>query len=298
MRRPRVAIVSRDPALRMQAAAAFDSAPAHWDVSLHRDPPLEADVFVSGTDVACEGISFDPQHPSAVLDAVADRVESAGGIVAVTAASGGAGATSLALHLAGIWAAEHRVCLLDLSIDGGLASRLRIETPGYKTWADIDPGDPGSIRLAALPVEGGFRVLLAPSTPRGGDALHPARVAARSFDRVVVDVDLERGVDLPVAARVVVAQPTRPGALRAASALASLPPGPRALVLNRTGRGGEVTAAQLERLMNARVAIELPSCPALRDIESDGRLLRSGSTRWIRAVARLSRTLDAVLETP
>jgi hypothetical protein len=278
MASPCVALVSRDPRARLELAAAFDSAPLEWRVELHESPPPAADAVVLGADVEAGpagAIAFDPRDPAGALDAVTRRLRrGAPGVVAVTSATGGAGVTSVALHLAA--AARSPACLVDLA--GGAAARLGLEGSG-----------PGA--AAPVPVPGGFR-LLAPSP--GGDADAAAAFleeAAAPFASVVVDVapgPLLTTVLARCRAAVLVMTPALPAARRSRALLDAAGSVPWAVVTNRLGPGGETTRSELEGALGRRIALELPCCPALRDAEDDGGLLLSGWTRWRRAVDRLA----------
>ena len=160
--RARIAIVAREPDLRIAAAKAFDSAPADWKVSLFDQAPSDADATVVCGDVVGEGIRFDPHQPDRVLDevgrALAERVS--GRSVLVVGACGGAGTTSVALHLSAALTSGDSVCYLELDRNRGARHRLglQIDTP---TWDAVGKTDESLLRTA-LPVEGGFRVLLMP----------------------------------------------------------------------------------------------------------------------------------------
>src|SRR5665809_135008 len=64
-----------------------------------------------------------------------------------------------------------------------------------------------------------------------------------------------------------------------------------AVVINRLGRGGETTRAQLADLVGRPISLELPCSPALRDAEDDGRLVSLKWTRYGRAITRLADAL-------
>lgn len=292
----KVAVVCRDPSLRLQAVSAFDRAPLSWKIELHEHPPEGADVVVLGPDVADEGpgILFDPERPELVVAQVSDahRSRSSGSVVVVTAPSGGTGATTLALHLAQAMSGGGGTCYVELA--PGAADRLDMPSDAL-TW-----GQAGSceedLRLAALPVAGGFRALFAPQEEiDGGRVLETLDRAVGAFDRVVVDA-APKGLLVPLLERayaaLMVIAPTRPCARRTRVLLENLPDVPWAIVSNRTGPGGETTRAGLERILGRRIALELPCTPALRDCEDDGRLLSTQWSRYTRAVARLARALE------
>jgi hypothetical protein len=291
----KVAVVCCDPALRLAAARAFDGAPATWDVTLCEAPPEDADVVVLGPDVAGgnAGIVFDPARPETMVEQIEATLGTGDGprVLVVTSAAGGTGATTIALHLAHALSAAADACYLELT--GGGAARLSMP-PGSLTW-----GDAGStqheLRCAALPVAGGFRVLLAPVEPNESEALVILDRAAEAFERLVVDLPAAELLTpaLPRAhAGVIVMAPTQPCARRTQALLEGLPDFPWAIVSNRAGPGGETTRAGLERILGRRIALELPCTPALRDCEDDGRLLTSKWSRFSRGVARLAGALE------
>lgn len=292
-----VAVVSRDRATRLEAARAFDSAPSHWIVELHHDPPADADVVVAGPDMDIEADAvFDPALPGRVLDDVAGAANRSQGarVVAVTSPSGGTGVTSIALHLARAAARSSSVCLADCDVEWGAGYRLGLPDTA-RTWADA--GDSGeSILRAALPVPGGFRVLVGPMEA-GSPGLGALLGGARSqFDRVIADAG--RASTVPALLRaadavVMVLAPTAPSARRGRDVIDGMTGAQTAIVTNRTGPGGETTRSQIERILGRKVALELPCDPKLRDAEDDGRLLASPWSRWERSIHRLWRTLES-----
>jgi Flp pilus assembly CpaE family ATPase len=289
----RVAVVSRDPDVRLSAARAFDPAPPSWSVRLYDEPPADADVVIVGPDVDAPGdVVFDPHDPGAVLRAVAGRAGNGGRLVVVTSPSGGTGATSLALHLAAFSAGDSAVCFVDFDHRWGVSERLGIG-PDARRW---NPSDfSGSVRLAALPVAPGFRVLLAGESGDASEELLSRTIA--EFDAVVADVPNAGclGMALHVAhAAVLVVSPTVTGAARAARLLDEFPDVSWAVVTNRLGAGGETTRSEIERILDRPLALELPCAPALRDAEDTCRLLTSRWFRYARAVARLSTALERI----
>ena len=281
----KVAIVSRDPAVRAAAAEAFTGAPADWSVRLCEDAPPDADVVLRGTDAAMEsGPVFDPANPQHALRAV-EAAAATGRVYLVASAAGGAGGTSVALHLAA--ALRGRTCYAELA---DASARLGLPDDA-RTWLPRD----GDLELSALPVAGGLRVLRAPS-PCPDPSAFPLDAACRSFDRLVLDAGTRTGVDavLPrVAAAVLVTTPTRPAALAARGIVESHSGTRWAIVVNRLGPGGQIMLAGLERLLGHRVAVELPCCPALRDAEDEARLLSGSGRRWMRGIRRLAAALEA-----
>ena len=297
-----VAVVSRDPEVRLSAARAFDDAPASWRIRLHEEPPDKADVVVFGVDLreAANGhILFEPSKGKGVIDEVKESVASARSkLFVVTGAGRGVGVTSLALHLSALSARDHSTCFVDLDVDWGAAVRLGIDGP-HKTWAEVD-SDEESFRLAALPVTGGFRALLAPrrndDEPPANGSHEVVRRATDAFERVFVDCSDNSLLDVLSArsdAGVLVVPTTIPGALRAAQLLEAHASVRWAVVLNRLGPGGETARAELHRTIGLRSATVMPCTPALRDAEDDGRLLASPWSRYVRASARLLRALES-----
>ncbi|MGH2694165.1 MAG: hypothetical protein ACRDJJ_05045 [Actinomycetota bacterium] len=286
----RVAIVSREPEVRLCAARAFEAAPLSWEVSIHDEAPSGADVVVLGPDV--EGppgaLRFDPSDPAGIVAEVTEAVAEAGRVIAVMGAGGGVGATTLSLHLARELAQRTRTCLLDLDTRWGLRDRLNLP-PDALTWAGAD-GDPSA---CALPVPGGFRVMLAPRGSFDLDADALISGARRAFDRVVVDVAGHGEEALHRSdAGVLVMAPTAPGARRARAVLERLPDIPWAVVVNATGPGGETMRAEMQEILGRRISTELPCTAALRDAEGEGRLFEGAWSRWQRRVARLARALQ------
>ncbi|HEX2294033.1 MAG TPA: hypothetical protein VHN37_01855 [Actinomycetota bacterium] len=280
----KVAIVSRDPAVREAAARAFASAPPGWKVELCAREPGDADVVVHGVDVAPDAaIVFDPARPEEAVRSVAAS-EAGGRVYVVAAAAGGTGATTVALHLC---AALARSCYAELTEP---SARLGLDDDA-RTW--VATGDDGA--PSALPVAGGFRVLRAPS-PCPAPGSFPLAAARRAFDHVVVDVGTRRDIECVVApstAAVVVTSPTRTAALAARALVERHPEARWYAVVNRLGPGGQIMRGGLEGLLGRAVALELPCCPALRDAEDEARLLSGTWRRWTRGVARLARGLAA-----
>ena len=292
----KVAVVSRDPGVRMEAARAFDAAPTSWSVTLHHDPPEWADLVVFGVDTASEdGVVFDPARPDGVIDEVQAALVSrpSAQVVVVTSPSGGTGASTLALHLAAEWAASTSTCLVDLDVASGAAWRLGIKASEARTWDDVDSSRE-SLLAAALPTRGRFRILLAPGPAASGDVDGVILRAAGEFERVVVDVPPGPAMQ-PCLARsgagVLVIVPTLRCAQRAGEVLERFSTLRWAVVANRLGPGGEAGRAALQRALGRPLAIELPCAPSLRDREDRAELLTTGWSRWRLGVARLARAL-------
>jgi Flp pilus assembly CpaE family ATPase len=285
----RIAVVSNDPDVRLDAARAFDEAPASWSVSLHTSIPKGVDVVVLGPDAEGEGIPFDPAFPQRVIEQIESQAGAGeGAVIVVTSASGGVGTTSLALHLAAALAPAVRVGFVELA--PGAALRLGLVPGEHLTWADLDESSE-SVARCFLPVAAGFRALLAPEG--GGD---PGLVLKRSrpnYDLLVVDAPARiSSVALREAdAGVLVMGPSVSQAHWTRSFIEEWPDLDCAVVINRLGRGGETTRAQLADLVGRPISLELPCAPAMRDAEDDGRLISLKWTRYGRAISRLADAL-------
>lgn len=294
MARMHVAIVSGSPEIRRAAAAAFDGAPDHWDVTVHREP-VTADVTVCGPEDAIESaVVFDRDRATEVLGEVERAAPGRStNVYVVTGIGGGVGATTLALHLA---AAFGRSCAyLDLDLTWGAASRFGLDRSEIKTWHEIGTGSADRVKQTALPMAPGFRALFAPGA--GSDLPDWRFVLDRSravFDPLVVDAPAgmldEAAADASACVQVIAATAT--GVARAREHLRSFS-GPRsALVLNRVGMGGSIAKAVASELLERPISLELPATPALRDAEDDHRMLVGPWTRYARKVAALARALE------
>ena len=280
----RIAAVSRDPEERLQLARAFDRAPASWDVSLHEDVPDDTDVLVCGRGTVVEGsVVFDIETPERVIDDVRRRVEerSAGKRIFVVGATGGSGATTLALHLA----AAGGACVVETT---GSGLRRRLALGSARTWSPhAEEG------LGAVPIAPGFRVLPAPPDAAAEDVRPVLSRAMSAFSYVIVDCKPEHldGLLVPGDLCVLVVHPTRPAAERAREIL--LRNGPRwAVVTNRVGPGSCLSRRRIEATLDRRIAIELPCSAALRDSEDEGVLLTSPFSPWTWKVRKLWRALE------
>lgn len=263
-----IALVSRDARIRDEMARSFDGAPVEWRVSLHAYVPRDADVVVAGPDAEVPGaVSYEPAAD--LFDRISAASPTHTRSMLVVGGLPGSGRTSIAIHLAAVYALTSSVCLVDRDPARGAALRLGIKDPRIYRRGD-------DVLLAAVPVHGGFRLLSTDDEP--DDAVRGA------FDRLIVDEPLSQQVD------VAVIQPTSPHAHRAASLFADARP--RVVVTNRLGRGGETTRRDVERILSRRVALELPHTPALRDAEDDGILVPKW-TRWWGGIRRLARALGS-----
>lgn len=250
------------------------------ELSLHEEPPADARIVLWGSDIPEPGpLVFDPADPRSSLRAVAETAAASdsGRVIAVRSASGGAGCTTIALHLAARSGKERKVCVVELDPRTSARCRLGLDA-GSKTWADAGTTDE-DLLLAAVPVPGGFRALVSPGdgTTLPGEVI---RRAAALFDVVVLDAGR-----IPVPrecwANLLVVPPTRPACANALGALAdtSVRWG---IIINRTGSGGSMTRRSVERALGRPVLAELPCTPSLRDAEDEARLLDGPWTRWSR----------------
>lgn len=284
-------MVSNDPAVRLAAVKAFEDEPG-WAFSLHRETPDGTAVVVRGIDLgdaSTDDICFDPDHPVDCVDAVRAALAQrcSGKVVAVVGASGGAGCSTIALHLAERLGRMNKVCLAEAGPEPFFRARFDIGD-GSKTWGDAGETDE-DLMLASLPVRGGFRSLLA---PEGGDRVpdEVVRRAARLFDVVVVDVGRGAMSFGPRAALLVV-PPTRPGCAAAERRLRRTDVR-WGVVINRTGSGGSITRRGVEALLERRVMAELPCTPLLRDVEDGFGLLTGPWTRWVRRMTRVAQGIE------
>jgi len=285
---PRVALKAANESTLVQMIKAFEGAPAAWDVTVW-SPSGEHDVLVS--DERDGGhVVFDRASPGAAVAAV-ERVltTSALRVAAVTGARRGTGVTTLALHLAHALARRHDVCLVDLDPTSSLRARLDLPKDA-RHWGTVDE----SVFDAALPVAGGFRILLAPLDRRGADVAQLLRAASARFDRVVVDAPRSPwlGPALSLAATaLLVVPPSHQGVAAARETFEQQPTASWACIVNRLGAGGEMTRTSVARQLGRSVAIELPTSPFLRDREDEHRLLAETWSRYYRRVARLAAAL-------
>ena len=297
-----VALISRDKDVRLALARAFDAAPSSWTVRLHESAPESADVLVFGPDVEEEaggGLVFDTDVPSSIIDRVRDELARPNGrTYVVTGAGGGVGVTSVALHLAQAAAIHVRACYLDADSRWSTAPRLGINGE-HLTWEDRapGPGDGGasSSAAAALPVAGGFRALLSPTSFEPRALLQVLDSACGDFERVVVDCPASESLGLALDradAGILVVPQSAPGARRAATMLQAYDGVRWAVVLNRVGPGGELTRAAAHRILGCKTALQIPCTPSLRDAEDEGKLLSSTWSRYLRSIQRLFVALE------
>jgi hypothetical protein len=297
VQQPTIAIVVKDPTLRLAVAKAFDAAPPGWRVHFSETPSADADVVVAEHAYSGDCIVFDGAHPESLIPEVASRCERSlqkaqCGTLAVTGVAG-AGVTSIALHLAAVWARRAPTCLVDLDRSWSCAPRLGLGDD-VVTWGPVG-SSPDKLRLSAVPLAPGLRALIAPLGQTEVDEAGLFRGAPSAFDRVVFDLPFAAWrpeAKLFFDAVLVVMSPCVPHAHRVVRILAELEAEHVAVITNRLGRGGETTRAQIEALIGRKVTLEMPTFPGLRDAEGNGRLASLTWSRWGRALVRLARALE------
>lgn len=248
------------------------------------DPVAAARLAVAR---GADGLAVWPDDASAlagiVVQAAARRAPDANGIViAVVAARGGAGATTVAAHLAAALAPD--ALLVDLC--GGAA--------GQALYADAG-ADP-AITLGAAPaivVEPSVRAVRAAAAAHaagvsclyGGDAPPVAGASFASTLRAAASISI---VDGPIADAdvTVLVCGADAGSIRAA--LPMLGAGRVQVVLNRSARG-RVTRRQARRALGLDAIAVVPDDPRLMRAADRGRVARGGPGR--RAIARLARRI-------
>jgi len=202
-------------------------------------------------------------------------------LVAVTGGKGGPGATTLAVGLAGAWAAAGQsVLLVDLDPAGGdVAAHLPV-TDVRRGVAPLlgspsVPPTPAAVLAESAPVSPRLRVLAGLARPDAAgllrpDAVHAMVAAARRVQGLdLVVVDLGRLLPGSVAAavlgmgevRVLAVRAELPGALAAQRALASTRHGPSMLPV-AVGVSRPADAAELADALGRRLAGVIPADPA------------------------------------
>jgi len=272
MRTFRVAIVGRDPAMRHAAAEAFDAAPPAWDVSLHTERPggFDALVLLPDTDDG-DGIRFDPDRPRRVIEELTATLDDRLGPIGVWAPCPGAGATSVAVHLAAALAEREECYLADVDPLRGAA--LRLGCPPLEAGGDA--------KLRARPVAGGFRLIEGEIPPVDGAVT----------SRIIVDGPRQAVLSAGCSKHIIVVPSGRAGLERAREVLSKVSTQASAVVVNRTGWGGELGRSAIHRLLGRTIALELPPSPSLRDAEDRNELLTSSLSPWLNRVRRLARAL-------
>lgn len=269
-----VAIVSTDVAARLALVRSLEAGPPEWVLGVYESPPPTADVIVCSPETDIAGaVVVDPSAPGDVIARVTDAAAPRPRVVAVTSLDGGSGVTTLGLHVAAaVSSLQVATAFVDLDPNRGAHHRLGIAPEGSNH--------------RAIPCAGGFRFVAdADPTVVVGDE-------TRNAACVVVDIPgarLDRVSDR-VDVGLLLVRPTPAGARRAREMVDAYPALVWCPVVNRLGRGGQTTIAQVARTVGGRV-FELPPCPALRDVEDEDRLLLSRWTRWSRRVGLLAEAI-------
>ncbi len=271
----RVIIVSRDPAMRLAAARAFDAAPPSWNVQLSNDGAERADVLVltpeidEAPDSAAPLVAFDPLDPLAAVAAVARAGASRSpSITAVLGATGGCGATTIAMYLAKALAPE--------------AAFVEVGDPGGSTLsARFDLALTGA-RAGPVTVQGFHAYVVSDASEVSDLSEHR---------RAIVDLGCG-GAPIDGTPTLCVLPPSLVAARRAARIIGAHPKIPWIVVTNRVGAGGNVTRMELQQELSAPISLELAACPALRDSEESGRLADGSWRRWHRGIGRLARAIE------
>jgi hypothetical protein len=298
MERPTIAIVVKSPHLRLAVAKVFDGAPQSWRVHFCEGPSADADVVIAEPGYPGDGIVFDGDRPGNLIPEVMARLERSPHrqpcrAVAVTGVPG-AGVTSIALHLASVWARQSATCFVDLDQSWSCAARLGLGE-GVVTWGGAGTS-PEELKLSSVPVAPGLRALIAPPGETDMDDVTLIRRARSAFDRVVFDLPFagwKTGAASGFDAVLLVMSPCLPHAHRVAGMLREIEGERVAVITNRLGRGGETVRDEIEAVIGRRVTVEMPTFPGLRDAEGTGRLASLSWSRWGRSLIRLARALEA-----
>lgn len=203
--------------------------------------------------------------------------ETAGPVIAVVGAKGGAGATLFAIHLAAVRARYGRVGLLDFDFHrGGVAGALDlwVSNPLHRLVGQMEHMDASAFQRALVAHDAGFYVLPQPSDfadliqPRAADVWRLVSLATQAFERVVVDCGSR--VDeamLAVVSRadlvVLVCTPAIPAlrdALRMVRLLRDLQVADERirLVMNQWTTNGPFTLPEVEAQLEVPVALTVP----------------------------------------
>ena len=274
----RISIASCEGVSALDVARALDAAPPGWQISFD-DGASSCDVFVSCDPAVQAPVRFDPSCPGSLVPDIAAHLATrrVAAVTAVVGATGGAGTSTVALHLTRHLARGAAACVVESEVACGTAERLGLDTRPT-TWAHSND----HVLEVAQPFPDGVRALFAPDPAEKGGLVAAIARARDAFDRVVVDAHADV-LDLDVLsgddAVVVVVPPTRTGCVRARSLLDRI--GVRcAVITNRLGPGSEMTRGALEKVLECPIALELPCCPALRDAEDRATLLDRRRRRW------------------
>jgi hypothetical protein len=264
----RVGIVGSDAEARAALVRALDRAPVSWSLSLYEEVPEDVDVVVCDPGIdAPDAIVISDDGSCDPIEQITSRFPPGGHALLVTSASGGTGATSIALHLAAELATRGKsVCFLDRNEEWGVRGRLGM--------------DPTEIPLAPVPVAPGFRIV--------SGSVDVAEVV-KDYEHTIIDAPHHVLGTLSGRVRegLFVIAPTPEGVRRAERVLEAHAAISWKVIANRLGPGGETTCEQLSRMLE-RPVIELPCCPALRDAEDDYRLMTGGWSRWSRKIRRVA----------
>jgi pilus assembly protein CpaE len=258
---------------------------------------------------------------SAPIDLAASAEPSRSRVIVFAHASGGAGATTLAvnaaLHLARRGAGTRRVCLLDLDLQFGTVD-LQFNLPVRSQLADLaaNPERLDEQMLENMMVDGpdGVRVLTAPSTVLPLDIFRPATIgsilefARRRYDDVVIDlpVALTAWTDMVLnhADKVFLVTQINVIALRTARMLLDtlfvegLARGSISVVVNRypaKGHGARITLNRGEEVLGLPVSACIPSdYPSIMESLDYGKpaTLTAPHSRFATAVAALLDTME------
>ena len=244
----------------------------------------DADVVIRGTDLPGPGLTFDAARGDRLVADIetALRARGRGRAILVAGACGGCGTTTIALHVAAALA-NRTCCVLEAHPRCGLRQRLHLPDDAL----DRSSGD----RLSDLPVAPRFRVSLAPRSESVEDRGVAIERLLSTYEVVIVDAGAQPSDVLSAAGDVaVLTMPaTAPGMLRARAWLEERADLSCATVVNRLGPGSDLTNADLRKLLQRRVSLELPCTAALRDVEDKGVLL--SDRRWNRRIDQLARAL-------
>ena len=236
-----------------------------------------------------DGIAAWPDEPASlsriVQAAAARRAPVARGrVIAVAAARGGAGATTVAAHLAARFAPD--ALLVDLR--GGAAGQwLYAAGDAAVTLTDAsgvarEPSAHALRSMAAAHASGANCVF-------GGGAPPPATPALIACTRTIAPIVIIDGA-APDADVTVIVCAADVGSVRAAAALLPVATGRIVVVLNRAARG-RVRPREARRALGIERLIVVPADPRLARATDMGRIARRGPAR--RALARLAERLEA-----
>ncbi len=242
-----------------------------------------------------------------------------GMFVTVTGARGGAGATTIAANLA--WHLAHNArrhtVLLDADLQmGSAALLLGVASSSGLRVALEQPSrvDELFVERAAQPVEDRLHVLAATEDLGAPVAVAPGAVTvvlaslARRYNTIIGDVPFRPmtvNLDMLDQAhqRVIVMQPTL-GSVREALRLLALPAGVGQarrpiLVLNRAGRPGGLTKAQIEHALGVKPDIVVPDLPKpIEAAASLGKPAAAKVTALSRAIAQLAQEIAGAGDRP